>query len=56
VGAVGHVDVARTPCRPEDELAIYRGHVEFALIVLRVVTDLEACVSATPEPHRHRSA
>jgi len=38
---VGHVDFARRPCRPQDDAAIQRGHVEFALAVLRLLAGLE---------------
>ena len=37
---VGHVDFARTPCRPEDEPACTRGHVELILAVLRLMDGL----------------
>jgi hypothetical protein len=37
---VGHVDFARRPCRPEDERALMRGHVELILAVLRLMEDL----------------
>lgn len=37
---VGHVDFARRPCRPEDEPAFLRGHVELILAVLRLMDDL----------------
>jgi hypothetical protein len=37
---VGHVDFARRPCRPQDESALMRGHVELILAVLRLMDDL----------------
>jgi hypothetical protein len=37
---VGHVDFARRPCRPEDEPALVRGHVELILAVLRLMDEL----------------
>ena len=37
---IGHVDFARRPCRPEDEPALLRGHVELILAVLRLMENL----------------
>ena len=37
---VGHVDFARRPCRPEDEPALLRGHVELITAVLRLMAEL----------------
>ena len=37
---VGHVDFARRPCRPQDEAALMRGHVELILAVLRLMEGL----------------
>ena len=37
---IGHVDFARRPCRPQDERALMRGHVELILAVLRLMEDL----------------
>jgi hypothetical protein len=37
---VGHVDFARTPCRPEDVPACTRGHVELIVAVLRLMDRL----------------
>ena len=37
---VGHVDFARRPCRPEDEPALVRGHVELIIAVLRLMNEL----------------
>jgi hypothetical protein len=39
---IGHVDFARRPCRPEDEPAFLRGHVELITAVLRLMENLAA--------------
>ena len=38
---VGHVDYARKPAPAAHELAIRRGHVEFILVVLRLMRSLD---------------
>ncbi len=43
---IGHVDFARRPCRPEDEPALLRGHVELILAVLRLMENLSRARSA----------
>jgi hypothetical protein len=37
---IGHVDFARRPCRPQDEPAVLRGHVELLLAVLRLMENV----------------
>jgi hypothetical protein len=37
---VGHVDFARRPCRPQDEPALLRRHLELILAVLRLMEQI----------------